>query len=1222
MALGVLNNLSAIYAENNLNNTNSSLQKVLQQLSSGSRINSGADDAAGLSLVNGLGANSAALTQSETNATEGVGLLQVADGALSQVTNLLNRAITLATEASNGTLNSTQEGAANQEYQTIMAEINNIGQTTTYNQEQVFNGTEVAIYSGDSSMAGSSIDDLNIRTLSESSVGDTSGKMAYSSGSNSVFVNLSTSTTNASLTDALNASGKTTIDVNYLVKGANGTASTASTTISVGTGTSYANTINGMISAINNAGLGLSANFSTQAGAGVTGGGAETGIQITGGLVSAGVDPSAASTSGTLDLTGLAANATLALGATVSIMQGSNSHTFTIDSTNNTLANLATAITTQAGLGVTASVITNGDGTQSLALADSAPTGGALSATTTAGTTQAPVFAAGTTGTTVLVQTQGTQVSGNAYVASTASHDTVGTGSGTELGTDILTEGTQLTITNSNFAPNGTQAFTFIVGQGTNVIGAHASTYYTGNTDAGAPGTTLQGLADAVNAVTGTLGASASVGTGGLTVTASSAATAENMSVTGNTLTSSTTGTQLGLYSPTVQGDTLVAGTSAVTTLDNGAATAVAGDTLTGSITLNNSYGAFTFTAGAGTDGGGTYYLANHGGNTYTGLVAAITAAGSGNTGYTAAFDAAVGAAGGGGVVLTATAHGINPITVSANTLADTTNVGAVGADAGGVGLGTPTNGTNHVVATSSTAIMQLSSGALTDSLAGAIKLTFNGNNQIFIMGSQPINGTSVAGAIYTGSNTVTSLVNAINSAGTLALTATAPGGGSNAIYLQGTGVGQSITMSALTAGIETALAVYTGTSTSGYAAGATGAVGNNAVDNLTAENNLSVGTAVNTNDVMSGHITVVNGAVTDTFNIGTGADAYSAGTGTYYTHNTNATVGTGLPGALENYGSTLAGLASAISAESATLGLTAVANASGLTFTQTGTTGTYTGVALSTSANTLTDVTAGTYSTSTTSNQLANESDTLSGALVFNVGSNATQTVTMANVTGALDAGTVTGMIKYINDNSGSLGVSAAWVPAGGSSTFGSIQLTSGTEGSTGTVTVSSALTSLTDTTTGSALSYTSNSAYSTGLSGSITDSTTTAGATYASDNKASSGVATISYTDGAGVSLSSTDLSNQTNAQNALTSLNSAITAVAAQDGYIGAQINTLNAVSQVLTTQSENVKSAQNAVQATDYASAASNMSKYEILSQTGIAALAQANSVQQEVTKLLQ
>jgi flagellin len=102
----------------------------------------------------------------------------------------------------------------------------------------------------------------------------------------------------------------------------------------------------------------------------------------------------------------------------------------------------------------------------------------------------------------------------------------------------------------------------------------------------------------------------------------------------------------------------------------------------------------------------------------------------------------------------------------------------------------------------------------------------------------------------------------------------------------------------------------------------------------------------------------------------------------------------------------------------------------------------------------------------------------------------------------------------------------------------------------------------------------------------------------------------------------LTTYDLSSQSNAENALTVLNSAITDVAAQDGYIGAQINTLNSVSQVLSTQQENITSAQNAVQATDYASATSNMSKYEILSQTGISALAQANSVQQEVTKLLQ
>jgi flagellin len=191
MALGVLNNLSAIYAENNLNNTSNSLQKVLQQLSSGSRINSGADDAAGLSLVNGLQANSSALTQSSTNATEGVGLLDVADGALSQVTNLLNRAVTLATEASNGTLNASQEAAANQEYQSILSEITNIGTTTTYNQNQVFTGSEngVDIYTGDSSGTGASIDSLYFGSLSASSVGDTGGSVVQSNAGQ--FVDLS-----------------------------------------------------------------------------------------------------------------------------------------------------------------------------------------------------------------------------------------------------------------------------------------------------------------------------------------------------------------------------------------------------------------------------------------------------------------------------------------------------------------------------------------------------------------------------------------------------------------------------------------------------------------------------------------------------------------------------------------------------------------------------------------------------------------------------------------------------------------------------------------------------------------------------------------------------------------------------------------------------------------------------------------------------------------------
>jgi len=323
-------------------------------LSSGSKINSGADDAAGLSLVNGLEANSTALTQSATNATEGVGLLDVADGALSQVTSLLDRAITLATEASNGTMNSSQEQAANQEYTSILSEINNIGSTTTYNQEQVFGGNTTAIYTGDSSTVGSSIDDLYIRTLSSSSVGDTDGAMSYSMGKDNVFINLSSSTVNASASDSLGASTATTsISVNYLTKGADGAVTTATATISAGAGTNYANTAQGLINAINNSGLGLTATFSTASEAGTAavssalGTGTETGILITGQNVGAGTVPGEV---GTLTETGAAGST---LGGTLTI--GSTNIALGTANSTDTLANLETTI--NAGdYGVTASI--------------------------------------------------------------------------------------------------------------------------------------------------------------------------------------------------------------------------------------------------------------------------------------------------------------------------------------------------------------------------------------------------------------------------------------------------------------------------------------------------------------------------------------------------------------------------------------------------------------------------------------------------------------------------------------------------------------------------------------------------------------------------------------------------------------------------------------------------------------------------------------------------
>jgi len=221
---------------------------------------------------------------------------------------------------------------------------------------------------------------------------------------------------------------------------------------------------------------------------------------------------------------------------------------------------------------------------------------------------------------------------------------------------------------------------------------------------------------------------------------------------------------------------------------------------------------------------------------------------------------------------------------------------------------------------------------------------------------------------------------------------------------------------------------------------------------------------------------------------------------------------------------------------------------------------------------------------------------DTVGGAITFTImnadGTQSTVTTTSTDVgslIAEINAGNIPGVTASLTTAS-AVGVSSTTIAAGDTG----IQLTN----TNPNVTIAIGATPLADSTSGGTTAMDANTAATT----------------------------TISYKFAVGgdksTNLSLTDLTNQIDAQNALSVLNSAITYVAAQDGYLGAQINTLNSISQVVSTQQTNVTAAQNAIQATDYASATSNMSKYEILSQTGIAALAQANSVQQEVTKLLQ
>lgn len=247
MSLSILNNISSLTAENALSNTRTSLQKTLTQLSTGLRINSGADDAAGLSIANGLQANIAALTQSQLNASNGIGMLQTADGALSQVTSLLNRAVTLATEASNSTIDPNQAQALDTEFQSILSTINTIGSTTNFNGQSVFSSSAISIAMSDGTSSGNMTVSKTIGVLSDTSLSlnttlgtaTLSGSAAPAAG-DTVVVGGTTYTFAASITGASAANtvavgSNAAASLQNLADAVNGVASGAGSEYATGT---------------------------------------------------------------------------------------------------------------------------------------------------------------------------------------------------------------------------------------------------------------------------------------------------------------------------------------------------------------------------------------------------------------------------------------------------------------------------------------------------------------------------------------------------------------------------------------------------------------------------------------------------------------------------------------------------------------------------------------------------------------------------------------------------------------------------------------------------------------------------------------------------------------------------------------------------------------------------------------------------------------------------
>jgi len=173
-SFSILNNISGLNAQNQLNINNVSLSRTLMRLSSGKRINSGADDAAGLQIADSLRANTQALNQAVRNANDGISVSQIADGALQEVTNLLTRSVTLANEAATETVDSTGRASLNAEFTAIQAEISRIANQTNFNGYGIFTTSGVngslSVYVGDITGASSIAVTINTITTSGATV--------------------------------------------------------------------------------------------------------------------------------------------------------------------------------------------------------------------------------------------------------------------------------------------------------------------------------------------------------------------------------------------------------------------------------------------------------------------------------------------------------------------------------------------------------------------------------------------------------------------------------------------------------------------------------------------------------------------------------------------------------------------------------------------------------------------------------------------------------------------------------------------------------------------------------------------------------------------------------------------------------------------------------------------------------------------------------------------
>ncbi|MEE9392765.1 MAG: flagellin [Planctomycetota bacterium] len=184
MGLRINTNLFSINAQRNLGNATNQLGGSFRKLSTGLRITSAADDAAGLAISERLRAQTRSLEQAGRNANDGISVIQTAEGSLDEVSGILNRLRELSIQSANGTLSNTDRDTLQEEFSALVNEVDRIASATTFNGTDILSTTtNITFQVGSGITSADTIDvtinatgstDLGIATLSIGSGGDSS----------------------------------------------------------------------------------------------------------------------------------------------------------------------------------------------------------------------------------------------------------------------------------------------------------------------------------------------------------------------------------------------------------------------------------------------------------------------------------------------------------------------------------------------------------------------------------------------------------------------------------------------------------------------------------------------------------------------------------------------------------------------------------------------------------------------------------------------------------------------------------------------------------------------------------------------------------------------------------------------------------------------------------------------------------------------------------------